>query len=218
MTERAVPRRRLSHETPKRRSCRRAARDRARSHGLLSAGRRPAAATAGRSSSTAARRSRSSTRSTTPTGRRFCMCPRTAPPCRRAGERVDRPDRLGPALQAHARPYRAASALGRPALSGHRRLGRRRRGTARFRFGRGRPRQGGGRAPAQRTHRARRDGEPPLDHRRGARGQSGAHQDHVGQAADGNRAACASSRSTASTSSPAAARMSRAPAKSAARR
>ena len=31
------------------------------------------------------------------------------------------------------------------------------------------------------------DGQPPLDRRRGTRGQSGLDQDHVGQAADGNR-------------------------------
>ena len=87
-----------------------------------------------------------------------------------------------------------------------------------FDSGEARPRQGGGRAQAQRAHRARRAGEPALDRRRGARGQSGAGQDHVGQAADGNRPRPARSRSRASTSSPAGEPMSRAPAKSAAPR
>ena len=109
------------------------------------------------------------------------------PPGARVIARID----WEPALQAHARPYRAPSALGRPALPGDRRIGRRRRGAARFRFGRGGARQGRGRAPAQRTDRARRGGEPALDRRRGARGQPGPDQDHVGQAADGNRAVSA---------------------------
>ncbi len=90
-------------------------------------------------------------------------------------------------LETHARPYRPSSAFGRSALSGDGRVGRRRGGAARFRLGRGCARQGGGRAPAERAHRARSGGHPSLDRRRRARGQSGPDQDHVGQAADGDR-------------------------------
>ena len=131
-----VSRGRLSGRDGSDRALVRTARHCARSHGLLPAGRRTERRSEGRSCSKTGRRFRSSTRSTTPTARPFCMCQPKGPPCPARRAR-DRPHRLGAALQAHARPYRAASALGRRALSGDGRIGRRRGGAARFRFGRG---------------------------------------------------------------------------------
>ena len=65
------------------------------------------------------------------------------------------------------------------------------RGAARFRFRRRRARQGRDRERLNELIATDAAVEPTLDHRRGARGQSGPRQDHVGQAADGQRAACA---------------------------
>ena len=101
----------------------------------------------------------------------------------KAGDRVEaRLDWLRTPT-AHAGPHRAPSSQRRAALSGHRRRHRRRRGPARFRHPGGRARQGRAR---RRSSTNSSPATPPcgaLDHRRGARRQSGPRQDHVGEAA-----------------------------------
>ena len=121
----------------------------------------------------------------------------------------------GTCAMPHAHAHRAASALGRAALSGDRRRGRRERQPARLRHSRGRPRQGRDHREARRDDRGRRRGALALDHRRGARSQSRPGQDHVGEAADGHRPRAADRDRRATTCSPAAAPMCAAPTRSA---
>ena len=128
-----VSRGRVSGRDGSRRALRRTARNCARSHGLLRARRgtkrRPRLPVARGWDSDPDRQHDLRFR---PRHDSACSSRRGRPA--RSGRGRHRPHRLGSALQAHARSYRAAPAFGRRALSGDGRIGRRRRGAARFRF------------------------------------------------------------------------------------
>ena len=114
-----------------------------RPHGLLCPGRRAAGRRGSWSRLDGRQNSGDPTPSMAPTVRRSCISSAPEAAAHFSPEATtSAAARLGAAVQAHARSHGASPAERRPALPGHRRLHRRWRWAARFRYSRCGPRQG----------------------------------------------------------------------------